>query len=180
MAYRRFARSNRRFGSSRFRGRPLARAQYLWTFATGSLTGTAAEAAEFLSPTQWQSNTTAGNFERAKLLCVLFTLQVTPPASGPTGIHYALHIDDESFQTTLDPSTATFFDSASRVLRWGVVVAPSNLASDAPDSGYGNVDFIRQWKGRANLARDQRVWFSLQAKPTDFDVTWIARCLVQI
>jgi len=178
MAFRRSSSFKPRFGRRRFGGRPLARANYVWTFATGTLSGTgSAQAAELLSPTQWQANTTAGNMQRAKLLRVLLIMQVTVP-TATEAVFYAMHVDDESFQTTLSPDTATFFDSVSKVLRWGII-AQGSAPVDAPVSGYGNVDFVRDWSGRARLLRDQRVFLSLSGATANFDVTWFARCLVQ-
>lgn len=180
MAFRRFRSSGRRFSRRRF-GRPLARANYLWTFATGTVNASAsAQAVEFLSPTQWQQNSTAGNFQKCKLLRVLWLMSAVGDDTDVGALQYALHIDDESFSTSLSPITATFFDSVETVLRWGAIAVPG-LASGAISNYQGNLDFTRDWSGRRELARDQRVWFSVAPftnAPTSF--TYYARCLVQL
>lgn len=188
MAYRRYGNSRGRYGRPAFRSRP--RRKLIWTNALFTVSGLEAASGRstLLDSSQWAVNTTAGNLESAKVLQMLLinvSANITGTTGFPTGLTYALYIDDEDDSAAGDPATVAFYENV-QPFHVGQFSIPSFTAGAFTDPGPDlNVfELTRRFRVKRRIRTDQRMAISVQSGAalgaTTFSITGLCRVLLDL
>jgi len=195
MAFRRFKSFSGRAGSSRFRGRPVARKQRFWVQRTTQVAEVNAtptplpilEYADWPIPQgPWMASITV----RRALLLLSATTDDTQVSRT-----YGIYQDDAtdiiaSSGFVWDPSNATAANVRvpQRVFRWGALIIPPAVTAGATGSGqvspgfYTNRDGVRDLKLGVRVKSDEVLAMAISPGATGNLVTWtlLSRVLVEI